>query len=46
MSVASRPGRASPIKILARGETRELAPGKHTDFSLARAETTAAATGS
>jgi len=45
MSVTSRPGRASPIKIVVREETRELAPGKHTDFNLARAETTTAATG-
>jgi trehalose/maltose hydrolase-like predicted phosphorylase/beta-phosphoglucomutase-like phosphatase (HAD superfamily) len=36
MSVSSRPGRASPIKILVRGETRELAPGMRTEFPLAR----------
>ncbi len=46
MSVESRPGRASPIKIVVRGDTRELAPGMHTDFSLARAGAAAAATGS
>ena len=45
ISVTSRPGGASPIKVLVRGEARELAPGMHTDFSLAPAGTTAAATG-
>jgi trehalose/maltose hydrolase-like predicted phosphorylase len=39
MSVTSRPGNGSPIKILVRGETRELAPGTHADFALAHAET-------
>ena len=36
MSVSSRPGRASPIKIRVREETRELAPGTHAEFPLAR----------
>lgn len=39
MSVTSRPGNGSPIKILVRGQTRELAPGMHADFTLAHAET-------
>jgi trehalose/maltose hydrolase-like predicted phosphorylase/beta-phosphoglucomutase-like phosphatase (HAD superfamily) len=39
MSVTSRPGDAPPIKILVRGQTRELAPGMHADFTLAHAET-------
>jgi trehalose/maltose hydrolase-like predicted phosphorylase/beta-phosphoglucomutase-like phosphatase (HAD superfamily) len=39
MSVTSRPGNAPPIKILVRGQTRELAPGMHADFALAHAET-------
>jgi trehalose/maltose hydrolase-like predicted phosphorylase len=39
MSVTSRPGNGSPIKILVRGETRELAPGMHADFALAHAGT-------
>ena len=34
--ITSRPGGAPPIKILVRGQTRELAPGMHTQFSLAR----------
>lgn len=32
LSVISRPGRASPIKILVRDETRVLAPGTRADF--------------
>ena len=39
MSVTSRPGNGSPIKIRVRGQTRELAPGMHADFALAHAET-------
>jgi hypothetical protein len=46
MSVESRPGRASPIKILVCGEARELAPGMRIDFSLRRAGAVAAAPGS
>jgi trehalose/maltose hydrolase-like predicted phosphorylase len=36
LSVTSRPGRASPIKILVRDETRVLEPGTRADFRLAR----------
>ena len=36
MSVSSRPGRASPIKILVRDETRVLAPGMQVEFRLER----------
>jgi hypothetical protein len=38
MSASVRPGWASPIKILVRGETRELSPGMRTEFQLAPAE--------
>jgi trehalose/maltose hydrolase-like predicted phosphorylase/beta-phosphoglucomutase-like phosphatase (HAD superfamily) len=34
MSVSSRPGRAPPIKILLRDQTRELAPGMQAQFQL------------
>ena len=36
MLVTSRPGSAPPVKILVRGQIRELAPGTHAEFSLAR----------
>ena len=36
LSVTSRPGRASPIKIVVRDETRVLEPGTRADFRLAR----------
>jgi alpha,alpha-trehalase len=39
LSVSSRPGRDAPIKILVRGQTRELAPGMQAEFQLAQAGT-------
>ncbi len=36
LSVSSRPGPASPIKVFALGETRELAPGMRAEFRLER----------
>ena len=39
MSVRSRPGRAPPIKILLRDETRDLAPGMQAEFQLERKPT-------
>jgi alpha,alpha-trehalase len=36
LSVSSRPGPASPIKVAALGETRELAPGMRAEFQLER----------
>lgn len=41
MSVSTRPGTASPIKILVRGEARKLAPGMQAEFRLAHAATRA-----
>jgi len=35
ISLRSRPGRAAPIKIIVRHQTRELAPGTHLAFRLA-----------
>jgi len=39
MSVSTRPGQASPIKILVRDNIRELAPGMQAEFPLARSGT-------
>ncbi len=36
VSVSCRPGRAPPIKILVRDETRVLAPGMQAQFRLKR----------
>ena len=36
LSVSSRPGPAPPIKIVALGQTRELAPGMRAEFRLER----------
>ena len=44
MSVSTRPGRASPIKICVRAEIRELEPGMQAEFQLARTGTSAAIT--
>jgi trehalose/maltose hydrolase-like predicted phosphorylase len=32
MSVICRPGRAAPVTILVRGETRQLGPGESAEF--------------